>query len=351
MTKHPLINIVHPTIDHWLPLIRDVKQLDDVDFVQKVIQPGTNCWTIQTYLHLKARGHHIAISNAFIKDAINIAHYDSIPKKFWLRDYFIVSIRADRDPTFIANLEITQNASSATANHQHFISHWPQAALIPRDGRRQTTINNIFFMGVPENISVKIDNDQFLFALDKLGITFRLERRNWHDYSHADLTLAIRDGSDYFLAHKPASKLVNAWRAGVPAILGREPAYREIGRPGYDYLEANTAEEAIAAIRQLKTNPNFFEMIIENGRNSVTRWNTDSVASQWEYFVLEVAERKFADWSKYHRWKTPAHDISFLYKYAKRHLYGYQYFKGCDELGNVLPRSIIWTLRSKLIKP
>jgi hypothetical protein len=47
----------------------------------------------------------------------------------------------------------------------------------------------------------------------------------WHDYSTDDLVLAVRDLTEKDALVKPASKLVNAWIAGVPALLGPEPAF------------------------------------------------------------------------------------------------------------------------------
>ena len=58
--------------------------------------------------------------------------------------------------------------------------------------------------------------------------------------------------SDYFA--KPASKLVNAWHAGVPALLGPEPAYQAL-RMQFDYIEIRSPEDAIREVIRLKENP------------------------------------------------------------------------------------------------
>jgi len=40
-----------------------------------------------------------------------------------------------------------------------------------------------------------------------------------------DAALAVRPGNEYFRSIKPAAKLVNAWQAGCPALLGPEAGY------------------------------------------------------------------------------------------------------------------------------
>lgn len=345
------INIVLPTVEKWRLYLGDAASLDSSEFVQRVMQHGANNWTIPTYLRLVQRGHDVLISPNFMHDAINVAHYDFVPARAWLRHFFVVSIRADRDPTFIANCEITQNASSISTDYQHFISHWPQPALIPRATHRSQKIEKIAFMGTPENLAVSFQTEFFYRALSDIGIRFVLERRNVHDYREVDAVLAVRDGSPYFLQHKPASKLINAWLAGVPALLGPEPAYREIGRPGENYLEINDPKGAIAAILWMREHPDLYEKIIQNGRLSAHAWDTNSVTRQWENFLYGPATRSFLDWQRNSARRAPERYIRMHYRLLKRRLWGYQYYKGCDETGRILPRSLLGKLRQLLIKP
>lgn len=61
----------------------------------------------------------------------------------------------------------------------------------------------------------------FQDALRQRGVRFvNRFQGEWHDYQHVDAVLAIRDCPPVVLATKPASKLINAWKAGVPALLG-----------------------------------------------------------------------------------------------------------------------------------
>lgn len=325
--------------------------LDSPEFAKRVIQPGTNCWTIQTYLKLRERGHDVSITPSFMHDAINIAHYDSIPAYAWLRHFFVVSIRADRDPTFIANLEITQNASSTTRGYQHFISLWPQPALMPRDPHRGHKIETLCFMGVPENLAASFKTREFENALNANGIRLVVERNNWWDYREIDAVLAVRDGSPYFLQHKPASKLVNSWLAGCPALLGPEPAYREIGRSGIDYFEVSQPKDVLSVLRLLHEQPGLFEKIVRNGQDAVRAYGTDAVIRQWENFLFGPATQAYFDWKNNFAMRAPQRFLKLHYRLLKRRLWGYQYYKNCDENGRLLPRTLLGKLRHRLIKP
>ena len=88
-------------------------------------------------------------------------------------------------------------------------------------------------------------------AVDYRGAATDAARLRWADYSDVDLVLAVRPPIGTH-TDKPASKLYNAWRAGVPALLGPEPAFRELYTDTLDYVEVSTVDEALAAIDRLR---------------------------------------------------------------------------------------------------
>ena len=61
------------------------------------------------------------------------------------------------------------------------------------------------------------------------------------DYRTLDAVIAVRPFEPHLYFAKPASKLINAWRAGVPALVGPEFASREIRRTDDDFLEVADA--------------------------------------------------------------------------------------------------------------
>lgn len=61
--------------------------------------------------------------------------------------------------------------------------------------------------------------------LKALGLNWHVVTTSsrWHDYSDVDVVLAARAfGRPNSYAWKPATKLYNAWHAGVPAIFSGE---------------------------------------------------------------------------------------------------------------------------------
>ena len=109
---------------------------------------------------------------------------------------------------------------------------------------------------------------------------------DWHDYRETDLVLAFRPPGGRRherrgFTGKPASKLYNAWHARVPAILGPDYAYREQRRSPLDYLEIKSPQEAQSAITLLKSNPKFYEAMVDNGVQRANEFTQEKILAQW----------------------------------------------------------------------
>ena len=169
---------------------------------------------------------------------------------------------------------IVQNPHNAIAPTEHLIQHWPQPGLLSRLPGRGDRVERIVFKGADYNLWEPFAGAEFRQALAMLGVEFRIDswpedRRQcrWHDYQDTDLVLAVRNLTemDYYI--KPASKLINAWHAGTPALLGPEPAFQALRRSELDYVEIRTPEEAVQAVRRLKEDPKLYRTMVENGRS------------------------------------------------------------------------------------
>ena len=64
---------------------------------------------------------------------------------------------------------------------------------------------------------------------------------------------------------KPSTKLVNAWIAGVQALLGPEPGFQDIRQTPLDYFEVKTPVEVLNAIHRLRSQPALYEQMVSNG--------------------------------------------------------------------------------------
>jgi hypothetical protein len=112
------------------------------------------------------------------------------------------------------------------------------------------------------------------------------DRLRWPDFRDVDAVVALRPpGAD--VARKPAAKLYNAWLAGVPALLGPEPAYRECRRSELDYLEIRGRAEARAAVDRLLREPSLFRAMIEHGRGRAVEVSVAATTGAWR----ELLER------------------------------------------------------------
>src|SRR5205807_2465078 len=77
---------------------------------------------------------------------------------------------------------------------------------------------NVAYFGIEGELDPSLRDEQWQARLRDLGFDFTIRHpETWHDYRDVDVIVAARS-FDYpggWLL-KPASKLLNAWRAGVP---------------------------------------------------------------------------------------------------------------------------------------
>jgi hypothetical protein len=89
---------------------------------------------------------------------------------------------------------------------------------------------------------------------------------------------------------------VNAWFAELPAILGPEPAFRELRRSADDYIEVRNAGEALQALRYLKENPAVYRRMIENGRTRRSDFTEARLTEMWRETIAGPITRAYLDW-------------------------------------------------------
>ena len=146
--------------------------------------------------------------------------------------------------------------------------HWSQPNLIPRDPSREDRFETVAFLGDPCNLAPELADPQFAKLLrQETGATFETRgAERWHDFSDVDVVLAIRDFSSAKHLHKPATKLYNAWLAGVPLIAGSDSAFQAEGSIGEDYLIARSPEDCIRLLKRLHKQPSYRRRIVTSGQ-------------------------------------------------------------------------------------
>ncbi|KKD35621.1 MAG: hypothetical protein WAN66_04420 [Limnoraphis robusta] len=274
---------------------------------------GIYAWTLQTYLRLKADGFPCQLVDELPQSGIVIVHRKCLYVHKQLKpgqNLLLICMKSDVDFYPYAQLHVVQNPQEvSTINSRYYIPHWTQPGLITRDFKRGKTFKNIVFFGHIKNLTPELSSIEWQNKLEKLGLNWcpiinqnhwadyeKIDNR-WNDYSQVDAVVAIRSfgkGNQY--TNKPATKLFNAWLAGVPAILGYESAYQTEGKPNLNYLEVTSMNELISALKKLKYDSNFRQNIVNNGQLQAPKIHPEQITKKWRYFLTEIAIPAFEDW-------------------------------------------------------
>ncbi len=259
------------------------------------------CWIYQTWLALERSGHPARLTHSIPTDGTLVTLTNCVHADFRPSDgVLFVGIVADYSAHPHAHLHIVQNAAHGKRLwNAAFMPLWPHPNLIPRDPARSDRFENVCFFGDLSNLARELTDRRWQRKLkDELNVEFVIYGADrWHDYRDVDCVVAVRDfgRSRYF--HKPATKLYNAWLAGVPFIGGRDSAYAADGDPGRNYLQASTPEELFSYIRRLKEEPAFRSRLVRAGGIAGKSFSPESILGRWRY-LLDDAVPRFAE-----RWR------------------------------------------------
>lgn len=278
---------------------KDVEALRrlDPDRDWREFQVGERAWILQTYLRLVRAGCPVELAASPPSEGIVVFHakQSRALRSQWrrLRRTVLLGVRADNREPLIADFEVLQNGRFADEKRRFFIPHWPQPALIPRDVSRGAMIRRIAFKGFDQNLHPDFRSPAWREFLAGKGIEWEVDavpfageatdrlKIEWPDFRQVDLLLAVRPKDRRLWTPKPATKLCNAWLAGVPALLGPEHAYRELRRSELDYLEVDSLESAKAAVLRLLERPDLYEAMVRNGRARGAEFTAEATLPRW----------------------------------------------------------------------
>lgn len=279
----------------------------DPDRDWALFNTGVHVWVGQTYLRLKRAGHPVVLSSTPPTGGIVVTHADHVAALLCARSLWsnlaIVAARADRPQQRLADVEVVQNAGAAIGGGAVHLQHWPQPGLVPRDPVRDATVVTIAFKGTVGEMTPEFATPEWAAALAQQGMDWRCDAvawggntasytTSWNDYSEIDVVLAMRKDTSHLYLKKPASKLINAWLAGVPAILGPEQAYRELRRSELDYIEVGSAAEAAQALARLKSDPALYRAMVANGLRRADEVNAEACTRRWAALLFETLPRR-----------------------------------------------------------
>lgn len=266
---------------------------------------GLECWVTRTCYEFRRSGLDVTISPEPKPDCINIASVRDLGRRTRTFDAFMLIPRLDAHEPRLANFVLHQNNVFEGRRNAAWVHHWPQPGIRPRAPLRGNMVRRLTYKGRARHLADAFRAPGFLAELARLQISFdqtdgtdQSGEADWSDYSGDDVVLAVRNLTRYAADIKPASKLVNAWYAEVPALLGPEPAYRALRETELDYLEVQTPHEALAALRRLQAEPGLYAAMVENGRRRRTEITAQSVLAQWIGHINGPVGASFAAWQR-----------------------------------------------------
>lgn len=266
---------------------------------------GVYAWTLQTYLRLKEDDFPCEFTGTLPTEGIVLAHRCSLP--FHLKPgtrVLIVCLKADYEQHPYAQLHVVLNFEEIkTLRNGYYMPHWPQAGLIPRAPTRKELFENVAFFGIEKNLAPELQTPSWQEQLKALGLRWHVVGRDrWNDYSYVDAILAVRSFEHKDYTRKPATKLYNAWHAGVPAILGCESAFQAERQSELDYLEVSSLNDSILALRLLRDDAKLRHAMVENGRLRALETQPDKLVTRWRSFLTDVAIPAWERWCKASNW-------------------------------------------------
>ncbi len=292
-------------VTFYLPGEDDLPRLAglDPDRDWREFQRGERIWVLQTFLRLARAGHPVRLAGEPPARGVVVFHAKHerallAARRHW-RDLVLVGVRADNRQPLAADVEVVQNGRFADGRSRVFVPHWPQPGLLPRDPARGERIERVAYKGFDSNLHPDFRVPAWPAFLLAHGIEWRVDSAAfagpasdrlalaWPDFRQVDLLLAVRPPDRRLHSAKPASKLVNAWLAGVPALLGPEVAYRELRRSTLDYLEVASGEDAREAVLRLLADPALYRAMVDNGCARGAELTAGALVPRWAALLFE----------------------------------------------------------------
>jgi len=261
---------------------------------------SAQAWIYQTYSLFQEAGAACKLVHELPERGLVIALNGCLPDDFRPGpELFVVGVVADFLPHPGAHIQVVQNRALANRLAEgRFMPHWPQPGLIPRDPARGDRFETVSFFGDPSNLAPELRGADFADRLRReLGLEFTVcGADRWHDYSATDCAIAIRDfrGGTHLI--KPATKLYNAWLAGVPFIGGTDSAFRSEREGADDYLECRSVDGLMAHLRRLKEDAGLRAEMRAAAAKRREGFTREAIVGRWRDLLSRDAPAAAAKW-------------------------------------------------------
>lgn len=289
------------------------------DFNMSVDYKIESSWMF--YLMLKGEGVPVQICRKYPRHGILLIHKAFTKRFVWNPELFVVSMqwdykRDDRGQVHLVSNEHKTHTSAlgwldrvTFSGLQYFVPPPMHPVLTPRNPARGDLFETVAFIGAEKNLEAEFRTDTFTENIARLGMKFSIvdDPTKMTDYSGIDVVLAARKLGQQ-VSHKPAQKLINAWRAGVPAILGCEVGYRELKHSNLDYLEVDSASDVVAGLKRLRDDLEFRNVVIANGLRKAESYTIGEVQRMWAELFRDKIIPAYGVWKA----QSPLSRFGFL---------------------------------------
>lgn len=182
-----------------------------------------------------------------------------------VRRHRVLSIRSDFPEvlrSFVRlDVEVAPNQSFIEVHGNSsmvFMPPLPQRGLVVRDPARGDLLATATLKANPNNIPDGLRDPEVIASLARLGVRLVVDQpsrvdgsdQRWNDFSDIDVAICVRR-EDQVTRAKPATKLRNAWLAGVIPIASREPAYTEIATDRRDVMFIDHLDDVVEVVQEL----------------------------------------------------------------------------------------------------
>lgn len=265
---------------------------------------GNWVWTVKTARILASLGTPCTVVDEMPAAGIVFAHRNQLPDTLQPGpERLLACLVADATRHPFAQVHVFQNpADPALARPSAiwpsaYVPHWPESDLVPRDPARGDAFVNVSYFGLEDRLAPELRRDAWRAHLQRLGLAWRIVPRDrWHDYADTDAVVAVRRFDRRPRHQFPASKLYNAWIAGVPAILGAESAYRAARTSPLDFVEVGTPADVARALQALQRDPELRRAMAAHGRRRAAEVAIPVIARRWQELLARVAIPSYERW-------------------------------------------------------
>jgi hypothetical protein len=286
---------------------------------------GEYAWTLQTFLHLKQAGIMCEATNTIPKSGIIFAHRNALPYLFLpSKDQLLVCLQADKSPHPFVQASVVLTEASLYMRWMHmgpytnplvlwhcrrpyadrfYIKHWPIPNLKPRDRGRGDMVKNVAYLGVQHSLAPELQTDDWKLLLEKNEFSWIWKNgsslSDWTDFSEIDVIVSVRSFEQTFhhWASKPPTKLFNSWLAGVIPIMGNEASVQEVRKSDLDYIEVNSRDDILRALKRLRNEPEFRESVLKAGKERGLETSAEAIRNDWIILLGRLQER-YKGWNR-----------------------------------------------------